>query len=334
MLTNRERFVNVLNFKPVDRVPMMEWAIWWGDRTIKRWEEEGLPKDLSGHEIYKYFGLDDHHQTGFSLRFAGFPTAKSHGAPLINDEKDYDEIKKYLFPEDIVSSIASYYKALGDAQQRGEYPVWMTTEGYFWYPRTLFGITNHFFSFYDYPELYHRICSDVVKFQMRMTEQLCDIMTPDFMTFAEDMSYNHGPMLSKELFDEFLAPYYKQIIPVLKQRGVKVIIDTDGDVMPMIPWLKSVGVDGVLPLERQSNVDVAELRRLYPDLLMIGGYNKMVMKNGEDAMRGEFERLLPVMKTGGFIASVDHQTPPDVSLENYKIYMKLYQEYSFKAGTK
>jgi len=33
------------------------------------------------------------------------------------------------------------------------------------------------------------------------------------------------------------------------------------------------------------------------------------------------------MKTGGFIPSVDHQTPPDVSMENYKIYRKLQDEF-------
>ena len=32
-------------------------------------------------------------------------------------------------------------------------------------------------------------------------------------------------------------------------------------------------------------------------------------------MREEFERLLPVMRQGGFLPSVDHQTPPGVSLE-------------------
>ena len=32
----------------------------------------------------------------------------------------------------------------------------------------------------------------------------------DFMTFGEDMSYNNGPMLSKECFDTFLLPYYRR----------------------------------------------------------------------------------------------------------------------------
>ena len=45
-------------------------------------------------------------------------------------------------------------------------------------------------------------------------------------------------------------------------------------------------------------------------------------------MRAEFERLVPLMKTGGFIPSVDHQTPPGVSLEHYRTYLRLLDEYA------
>lgn len=55
------------------------------------------------------------------------------------------------------------------------------------------------------------------------------------------------------------------------------------------------------------------------------------MVEGEEAMRNEFERLLPAMKNGGFIPSVDHQVPPSVSLEQYQCYIKLLQEYSYIA---
>jgi hypothetical protein len=59
----------------------------------------------------------------------------------------------------------------------------------------------------------------------------------------------------------------------------------------------------------------------------------MTMNRGEPAMRAEFERLLPLMKRGGFIPSVDHQTPPGVSLEEYRVYLRLLQEY-MDAGTR
>ena len=61
---------------------------------------------------------------------------------------------------------------------------------------------------------------------------------------------------------------------------------------------------------------------------MVGHFDKMVMNKGEAAMRAEFERLLPLMRTGGFIPSVDHQTPPGVSLDEYRIYLGLLGEYA------
>ena len=72
---------------------------------------------------------------------------------------------------------------------------------------------------------------------------------------------------------------------------------------------------------------MVKLREENPDQLYLGGFDKMSMPKGEEAMRKEFERLIPVAKQGGYIISCDHQTPPGVSLENYKIYLKLFREY-------
>jgi len=150
---------------------------------------------------------------------------------------------------------------------------------------------------------------------------------PTFMTIAEDMSYNHGPMISKQTFDAFVAPYYRQLVPRLMERDIMPFVDTDGDVTLLVPWLEAVGVNGVLPLERQAKVDGLRLRKRYPRLRMVGHFDKMTMNKGEAAMRAEFERLIPLMKTGGFIPSVDHQTPPGVSLEQYGVYLRLLREY-------
>ena len=58
----------------------------------------------------------------------------------------------------------------------------------------------------------------------------------------------------------------------------------------------------------------------------------MTMDKGEDAMRAEFERLLPTAAGGGFLISCDHQTPPGVSYHNYKTYVALFREYAEQTG--
>ena len=53
-----------------------------------------------------------------------------------------------------------------------------------------------------------------------------------------------------------------------------------------------------------------------------------VQSPAADAMRAEFARLRPTALTGGFIPSVDHQTPPEVSLENYREYLRQFAAFS------
>lgn len=329
-MKNRERFRYIMDFKKVDdRLSMIEWAIWW-DKTLERWRGEGLPMDIGADETREYLGLDMLRQFWLSTKDSDYPVMEYGQGPVI-DVDSYECIKKFLYPEDTVEKIKSKLNDLKPLHDNGDAVIWITLEGFFHHPRELFGIENHFYMFYDEPELMQRINSDLTEYNIFLIEEFCKILEPEFMTFAEDMSYNHGPMLSYELFAEFLLPYYKKIIPVLKKHNIIPLIDTDGQVEPMIPWLIEAGIEGVLPLERQAGVNVARIREKYPKFKMIGAYDKMVMSKGEAAMRTEFERLLPVMKGGGFIPSCDHQTPPEVSMENYRVYIKLMKEYCEKA---
>ncbi len=198
----------------------------------------------------------------------------------------------------------------------------------------MLGIETHLYAFYDQPELLHEINTDLTEWMIKCITQLTSVCSPDFMTFAEDMSYNNGPMLSKQLFDEFMKPYYLQVIPKLKEKSIFTIIDSDGDITTPAGWFEEAGLEGILPLERQSGVDIVKLRQTHPKLRFIGHFDKMVMNKGENALRTEFERLLPVAAKGGFLISCDHQTPPEVSYKDYKLYISLFKEYAEKAGKK
>jgi hypothetical protein len=205
-------------------------------------------------------------------------------------------------------------------------------DGFFWFARSLLGIQRHFFAFYDQPELLKRINDDLLAYDKQIILGIGDVLQPEFMTFGEDMSYNNGPMLSKATFDQFMAPYYRELTPLLRSRDITPIVDSDGNIEACIPWFAECGVEGMLPFERQSGVDIARIRRRHPSLRMIGAFDKMTMPLGSAAMRVEWERLLPLMREGGFIPSVDHQTPPGVSMAQYREYLALMWEYTERAA--
>ncbi|MFC1452048.1 uroporphyrinogen decarboxylase family protein [Verrucomicrobiota bacterium] len=330
-MTTRDRVLAVLNLEPFDRLPVVEWAGWW-DRTIDRWHSEGLPADVTDrYDICRHFGLDVLKQDWMRSRAPGCPEAKSHGAGILASEQDYERIRECLYPLPVVDR--ERWACWAGEQKRGEVALWFTVEGFFWFPRTLLGIERHLYAFYDQPALMHRMNEDLSNWMLAVIDELCSVCVPDFMTFAEDMSYNHGPMVSEQLFEEFMAPYYRKVVPALRERGIITIIDSDGDVSVPAHWFERVGLEGILPLERQAGVDIAALRAEHPRMRFIGHFDKMVMNKGEARMRAEFERLLPTARKGGYFISCDHQTPPGVSYEDYMLYLSLFKEYAVKAAT-
>ncbi len=336
-MSARDRFRALMRFQPVDRLPILEWAGWW-NQTLDRWRADGLDPALKDvDEIRRHFGLDVYKQAWLRSLHWEAPKPAHHGAGILAPSPTlmdgYEALRPWLFqildrwPVDPV-----VWRRWAAEQERGEIAVWFTLDGFFWFPRTLFGIEAHLYAFYDEPELMHRINADNAEWMLRIIDRLSEFLTPDFMTFAEDMSYNNGPMLSEEHFDEFLAPYYQRVVPALRERGILPFIDSDGDITRAAPWFERAGLAGILPLERQAGVDLGKIRETHPRMLFMGHYDKMVMNQGEAAMRAEFERLLPVARQGGFAPSCDHQTPPGVSLEDYHLYLRLFREYAAKGA--
>ena len=119
--------------------------------------------------------------------------------------------------------------------------VWGTLEGFFWFPRTLMGFEKLMYAYADQPELLHRINQDLLEFNFRLLDQMLPVCVPTFMTIAEDMSYNHGPMISKRTFDEFVAPITASSCRGLQEHDIPLIMDTDGDVTLLVPWLQGTG---------------------------------------------------------------------------------------------
>ena len=322
----RERFARTFRFEPVDRLPFFEWAGYW-DKTLERWLREGLPPQENIGGYLDYFGLD--RTAGIGLGPQHWPLfvgPKPHGGPVF-DRDDYLALKARGAVNNRDALDLSAADRLRARQEAGEMPVSAGIMGAFAYPRVLFGIEHHFYAFHDQPELMREMLGDAADFLAWAGERLLERIVPDYMTIMEDMSYNHGPMLSEAMFDEFMLPFYQKALAPMKRRGVKILVDTDGDMMSCASWFRRAGADGFLPLERQAHVDIALLRQRDPDILLLGAFDKMTMPLGEEAMRTEFARLAPVARRGGFVPSVDHQTPPGVSLENYRIYLRLLREF-------
>ena len=257
--------------------------------------------------------------------------------PVVGDRADWfalkkqavSELEKYCTDE----NIEKIYGQFKEGHEAGDFSIRFRISGFFWTPRDLFGIEEHMLAFYDEPELLHEINQFIVDTYIHYLDKIFDIIKPEVILLEEDLSGSTGPMLSPNTFDEFVAAYYKQLFPFLKSKGVKnIFVDTDGDFNILIPNFIEAGLDGFLPMDVNAGMDIVEVRKNYPQLKFIGGFNKLKIADGKKAIDEEFARILPVIRQGGYVPGCDHQEAPSTSFEDFKYYIKRLKEVMLQAG--
>ncbi len=59
---------------------------------------------------------------------------------------------------------------------------------------------------------------------------------------------------------------------------------------------------------------------------MIGGIDKRTLARGREAIDRELATKLPLTSEGGYLPTVDHGIPPDVSWDNWRYYWERKRE--------
>ena len=197
------------------------------------------------------------------------------------------------------------------------------TFGYYSMLRNWMGTENLSYLFYDNPALIEACLEFLTEFAMRVLTPVLEQIPFDFYYIHEDMSYKNGPLVSPEMFRRFFLPHYQRFIGFLRRHGMKIIlVDTDGNCEMLLPLFIEADVDGFGPVERAAGMDPLAIRKRFGNAVcMVGGVDKREIAKGRAEIRAEVERLTPVVESGGFIPTIDHAIPPDVSLENFRYYL-------------
>lgn len=207
--------------------------------------------------------------------------------------------------------------------------------GGYMYLRSLFGPEQLLYAFYDQADLVHDCMNTWFELADAVIARHQQHVTLDEVFMAEDICFNHGPLISPDMIKRFLIPYYQQLLQNIKARQIDasrhlyVQIDTDGDAVSVIDLFRQhIGMDVMSPFEVASGCDVVKVGKDYPYLVMSGGIDKRVLQRGKETIDRHLEAILPVMrKRGGYIPTEDHGVPPEVSWQNYRYYRQRCVEF-------
>ncbi len=249
----------------------------------------------------------------------------------VQDDKDWEKIKEERFQVRYEDRKAANWDELLKKYRNRNFPLSISGPpvGFFGFLRFLFGEPQIYYMYYDNPKLIHKINTYFCEFWINIFSEILFEVDVDCAHFWEDMSGKQGSLISSALFKEFMSPYYKRLIDFLKSRGVKYFfVDTDGNPDELIPLFIESGINGMYPFEVQAGSDIREIRKKYPDFLILGGLDKRVLAESKEKIDEELDEKLPFMlEKGGFIPFMDHIIPPNVSWENFKYYRERIKKF-------
>lgn len=246
---------------------------------------------------------------------------------------DFQEIKKRFVATNPSRYPAYWREFLAPGWARREHVLVLgrncSTLGFYWRAREWMGTENLSYAWYDEPAMLHEMMEFIADFTIETARPLLEAgVRPDYVFLNEDMSMKNGPLLSPDTYRTFIFPHMKRLVAFFKANGVKwFVVDTDGNCELLIPLLLEAGVDAIWPLERAANMDPLAIRRKFGRSLRLwGGVDKRELAKDAAAIDVHLRTMQPLVADGGFIPTVDHLVPPDVSLANFEHYMKRKQQ--------
>jgi len=347
MTTPRERFLQTLNFEPANPPFVLSDGAW--QETLDLWRQQGW----DGRPFHEVFGtdallpvgvnygpapefsyqvLEEDDRTRVYVNHEGivmreFKEHRDTSMPQfirfpVASEEDFDRLAEERLGLNADARFPAEWKRRVISWKDSELPrrCWADRWGGFFGPlRNLMGLEGLCVAFYDQPSLVERMMAQRAEAIITITEQVLRCTAFEVFWFWEDMAYNHGSLISPQLFRQSALPHYRRVCEWLRGRGIKHIwLDSDGNIDELIPiWLEA-GINGLWPFEVQAGMDVVEIRNLYGhDLAMAGGIDKRAVAQGGEAMRREVDRVMPLVEDGGYIPGLDHSAPPDISWSNF-----------------
>lgn len=316
-MTSRERVLAVFEGRIPDRVPM-----WCGmspeflektKRYLNTTDDEDVYvryHDDFRRTFSRYAGPELHGKSIFGVERHGI----GYGQPVSNPLADasLEEIEAYSWPDPDWIDI-SVIRQQAERWQ-GQYAIMGGEWTPFFHDAVdLLGMENMMILMYEEPEKVHAVIDHIVDFydtvNRRIFSEMNDVL--DIYFFGNDLGSQHGPLLGKELFDEFFVPSFTRLCSTAHEFGLHTQMHCCGSFRVLMPSMVECGIEAVQSLQPVTDDMQAEpLKAAMGDRLILnGGINsiKILIQGTPDLTRQETKRVLKAMMPGGkYILSASH----------------------------
>ena len=347
---------------PADKVTVIEWEMSWGGLLLN-WPR------VMGFDPYSYFGCHSFFgcvvpldggpiprfkqrvirengryvelltETGAVLRRFKEAEYTWYSMPMfvsfpVKDKKSWEAYKKRLNPKDLRRYPKDWskdaYVEVFENYQAGN--TILAFNGFYGFGAQIMGIPTFNVMFYKDPELMHDMAEYWEYFTIETIREAAETLKDriDMVYWWEDLAEKHGPCVSPRLYKKFFLPHYTRVTSFLRKNKIdQIMMDSDGNLNPLLDLIIEAGITGVWPLEVNSGMDARSIRKKYGNkLFLAGNLDKRELAKGGEAMRKEVDSKVPILKEmGGYIPGVDHLVHVEFTLQNFREYAEYLKKY-------
>jgi len=153
---------------------------------------------------------------------------------------------------------------------------------------------------------------------------------PDGIWLWADMAYNKSAFFSLEFYEKHLFPLHKNICSYFAERGLPVVMHSDGNLNCMMGYLIDAGFKGLHPIESAAGMDIESLKKEYSGkIVLFANFSvDLLREEDEDNIFARIEEKLDIaMKDGAYVFGFDSPLTTEISPEKYRRVLNFVKEH-------
>ncbi len=337
-MTPKDRMRRALYHEPIDHIPtQINYTNAFGKTMAAHFgvSLEQLPDFLGNHmvrvDIHHDGRLSDDGKVRFDWWGVGFDTQEEGYFAAINPLAEAQDLDLYHWPDPQASDL------LQDAQEtianRGKQYFIVPNLGFALFERawSLRGFEQFLLDMASDPSYAGALLDRVTEIQLALIHRYLDIGV-DGGYFGDDYGSQMNLLFSPRMWRTLIKPRLAGLFTPFKERGLPVIMHSDGQIQQILPDLLEIGLTTLNPVQPEV-LDHAWLREQYGDRLSFyGGISTQTVlpfgTAGEvEATVSEVIHALAPEGTGLIIAP-SHRMMSDIPMENVAVMLAAFRQLS------
>jgi uroporphyrinogen decarboxylase len=333
-MSSKERVAAALRCEQPDRVPHCELHV---DRALAQkimgWQETNSQEANLEANVYSleeaksvasHLRLDNISYVlrapVYAQKLPGRDGRLFYGEGMI---KSVADLAKVDLPDPFEDSL--YQEAAEFTSRKEDYSAWFVTRAGIFPTMLSMGLQHFCAALYEDPGLVESLLDRYFEWALVVAERVCNLGFDVFVS-TDDLAFKSGPFFSPQIFHDLLLPRYHQLA---ERITIPWIIHSDGNIMPFLTDLLSLGIVGLHPNEKGA-VDIRRMKKQYGDRICLLGnvdLNLLGLGSPEQVDREVYELIRDVGPGGGYVLTSGNSLAGYLQPSNVLAMVEAVQKY-------